>query len=143
MPVFSVSFNYVDILQAHRFYRPHPDTPILISKYISILTLYSTLVSGGKKCSFFGKFGLLCFLETPVLRFAHLLYYRLSSLYFFTFLKVELRCTYVQLSSQKSVYFKSSGKVVIFQVKLECLYNKKHFIQTYNFFIKWGWYKDL
>ena len=27
-------------------------------------------VSGGKKCSFFGKFGLLCFLETPVLRFA-------------------------------------------------------------------------
>ena len=27
-------------------------------------------VSGGKKCLFFGKFGLLCFLETPVLRFA-------------------------------------------------------------------------
>ena len=30
----------------------------------------------GKKCSFFGKFGLLCFLVTPVLRFARLLYYR-------------------------------------------------------------------
>ena len=27
-------------------------------------------VSGGKKYSFFGKFGVLCFLETPVLRFA-------------------------------------------------------------------------
>ena len=26
-------------------------------------------VSGVKKCSFFGKFGVLCFLETPVLRF--------------------------------------------------------------------------
>ena len=33
-------------------------------------------VSEGKKCSFFGKFGVLCFLETPVLRFALLLYYR-------------------------------------------------------------------
>ena len=29
-------------------------------------------VSGGKKCLFFGKFGVLCFLETPVLRFANL-----------------------------------------------------------------------
>ena len=29
--------------------------------------------SGGKKCSFFGKFGVFCFLETPVLR---LPYYR-------------------------------------------------------------------
>ena len=27
-------------------------------------------VSEGKKCSFIGKFGMLCFLETPVLRFA-------------------------------------------------------------------------
>ena len=26
-------------------------------------------VSGGKKCSLFGKIGVLCFLETPVLRF--------------------------------------------------------------------------
>ena len=33
-------------------------------------------VSGGKKCSFFGKFGVLCFLEIPVLRFALLPYYR-------------------------------------------------------------------
>ena len=33
-------------------------------------------VSGGKKCLFFGKFGVLCFLETSVLRFAHLPYNR-------------------------------------------------------------------
>ena len=33
-------------------------------------------VSRSKKCSFFGKFGLLCFLVTPVLRFALLPYCR-------------------------------------------------------------------
>ena len=33
-------------------------------------------VSGGKKCLFFRNFGVLCFLETPVLRFALLPYYR-------------------------------------------------------------------
>ena len=33
-------------------------------------------VSGGKKCLFFGKFGVLCFLETPVLRIALWPYYR-------------------------------------------------------------------
>ena len=51
-------------------------------------------VSMGKKCSFFGKFGVLCFLETPVLKFALLPYYRrvlesfsksLCSFYFKTF----------------------------------------------------------
>ena len=30
----------------------------------------------GKKCSFFGKFGVLCFLEIPILTFALLPYYR-------------------------------------------------------------------
>ena len=33
-------------------------------------------ISGGKKCSFFGKFGMLCFLETLVLRFVLLPYYQ-------------------------------------------------------------------
>ena len=32
--------------------------------------------SEDKKCSFFGKFDVLCFLETPVLRFALLPYYQ-------------------------------------------------------------------
>ena len=31
---------------------------------------------GGKKCLFFGNFGVLSFLETPVLRFALLPYYQ-------------------------------------------------------------------
>ena len=35
-------------------------------------------ISGGNKCSFFGKFSVLCFLETPVLRFTLLPYYRRS-----------------------------------------------------------------
>ena len=35
-----------------------------------------TCVLGSKKCLFFGNFGVLCFLETPVLRFALLSYYR-------------------------------------------------------------------
>ena len=33
-------------------------------------------ISGGKRCSFFGQFGVLCFLETPVLRFVLLPYCR-------------------------------------------------------------------
>ena len=33
-------------------------------------------VSRGKKCSIFGKFGVLCFLETRFLRFVYLPYYR-------------------------------------------------------------------
>ena len=36
----------------------------------------SCAYQGNKKCSFFGKFGVLCFLKTPVLRFALLPYYR-------------------------------------------------------------------
>ena len=39
-------------------------------------------VSGGKKCSFFGKFGVLCFVETPVLKFTLLPYNRRAFLIF-------------------------------------------------------------
>ena len=39
-------------------------------------TFPNLCVSGGKTCSFFGKFGVLCFLEIPVLRLALLPYYR-------------------------------------------------------------------
>ena len=42
---------------------------------ISVKTTH-VCVSGGKKCSFLGKFVMLCFLETLVLRFALLPYYR-------------------------------------------------------------------
>ena len=41
-------------------------------------------VSGGKKCSFFGKFGVLYFLVTPVLRFAFLPYCRRKKEHFGT-----------------------------------------------------------
>ena len=40
------------------------------------LPLTYVCVSGDKKCSFFGKFGVLCSLETAVLRFAFFQYYR-------------------------------------------------------------------
>ena len=36
--------------------------------------IFSKNVLGGKKCSFFEKFGVLCFLVTPVLKFALLPY---------------------------------------------------------------------
>ena len=44
--------------------------------YPLIPTSTYVCVSGGKKCLFFGKFGVFCFLETPVLRFCLLPYYR-------------------------------------------------------------------
>ena len=44
--------------------------------FLSLDTHTYVCVSGGKKCSFFGKFGMLCFLKTPVLRFALSPYYR-------------------------------------------------------------------
>ena len=37
---------------------------------------HNTLYVSGKKYSFFGKFGVLCLLVTPILRFAPLPYYR-------------------------------------------------------------------
>ena len=48
-------------------------------------------VSVGKKCSFFGKFGILCFLVTSVLKFAFLAYYgRISLLSFATkYLRIQ------------------------------------------------------
>ena len=42
-------------------------------------------VSGGKKFSFFGKFDVLCFLETPALRFTLLPYYQRISGQLFSF----------------------------------------------------------
>ena len=41
-------------------------------------------VSGGKNRSFFEKFGVLCFLKTPVLRFALLRYYQRYNLEYST-----------------------------------------------------------
>ena len=54
--------------KAHQIFRKTNISNPLIRTYVC--------VSGGKKCSFFEKFGVLCFFETPVLRFALLPYYR-------------------------------------------------------------------
>ena len=41
-------------------------------KFISspVICTCTCAYQGGRKCSFLGKFGVICFLETPVLRFA-------------------------------------------------------------------------
>ena len=44
-------------------------------------TYTQVCVSRGKRCSFFEKFDLLCFLVTPVLRFVLLSYYRRNMIY--------------------------------------------------------------
>ena len=46
------------------------------NEHFLLLDMHKLCVSGGKKCSFFGKFGVLCFLETPDLRFARLPYFQ-------------------------------------------------------------------
>ena len=47
-----------------------------ISEKQTFLTSLHVCVSGGKKCLLFGNFGMLRFLETPVLRFELLPYYQ-------------------------------------------------------------------
>ena len=56
-------------------------------------------VSGGKKCLFFGKFGVLCFLLASVLRFSLLLYCRQIRLCIVTMLIGVFTKVKVQLSS--------------------------------------------
>ena len=48
----------------------------LLQRIIWLVIRQNVCVSGGKKCSFCGKFDVICFLETSVLRFALLPYYR-------------------------------------------------------------------
>ena len=45
-------------------------------KYLISPNITHVCVSGGTKCFFFGNFGVLCFPETPVLRFTFLPYSR-------------------------------------------------------------------
>ena len=47
---------------------------------------------GGKKCSFFGKFGVLCFLQTPVLRCTLLPYYRRSVIWISFLIVLVISC---------------------------------------------------
>ena len=57
-------------------------------------------VSGGKTCLFFGNFGVLCFLETPVLRFALLPYYRRIVL-----VGTPLKLCFLQHKAINALYF--------------------------------------
>ena len=59
-------------------------------------------VSGGKKCSFFGKSGVLYFLVTSVLRFP-----RISALYLFTYIPSAISsiCFYIELIQRKKIQF--------------------------------------
>ena len=56
----------------------------LQNQSLQALTLFPksliVCVSGGKKCSFFIKFGVLCFFVTPISRFAILPYCRRNTL---------------------------------------------------------------
>ena len=64
-------------------------------------------VSGGKKCSFFGKFGGLCFLETSFQRFGFLPYYRqIIDIKLTPNIKIvqQMRCVILTCFLKKSVY---------------------------------------
>ena len=62
-----------------------------------------------EKRTFFGKFGVLCFLETPVLRFALLPYYRLFNLFHFCIHTLHgALITYMVLSNIASIVFENN-----------------------------------
>ena len=65
-------------------------------------------LSGGKKCAYFGKFGVLFFLETPVLRFALLPYYRRKG-----------KCQRNQWPKARIISIESGEKKVVLTVTLQ------------------------
>ena len=75
-------------------------------------------VSGGKKCSFFGKFGVLCFLETPTLRFVLLPY-----------------CLRFQCFRQSSSHLKCLMLLVNWKVLASC--NHFHNFSFYHIEVVW------
>ena len=78
-------------------------------KQTFLTSWYVVCVSGGKKCLFFWKFGVLCFLETPVLRFVLLPYYRLFNLFHFCIHTLHSALiTYIVLSNIASIVFENN-----------------------------------
>ena len=71
-------------------------------------------VSGGKKCSFFGKFGRLCLLETPVLRFALLPYYRRNVFHM-------MRVLVVMMVAQRILTFHNQPVITCSKLTIETL----------------------
>ena len=64
-PTFNIFHTFPDLLA---------ERPFDLRRSCVANTYTYVCVLGGKKCSFLGKFGALCFLEIPVLRFALLPY---------------------------------------------------------------------
>ena len=88
-------------------------------------------VSEGKKCSFFGKFGVLCFLKTPVLRFALLPYYRRLFQYSFNSPQVKrnlMSCTLNgDIGPSFPSIFAAGGALVLTQEKKRVFFIPQHF----------------
>ena len=78
-------------------------------------------VSRGKKCSFFGKFEVLCVLESSVLRFTLLPYYRQNNAYIFTLLTQAQACSeewlYRKLQKISTIFTHFSHKAWVCHAK--------------------------
>ena len=76
--IWSQSSSYLRVRYRIISHKPENNSDNRITHLIfCIWTEYGKIcVSGGKKCSFFGKFGVLCFLQTSILRFGLFRYYR-------------------------------------------------------------------
>ena len=82
-------------------------------------------ISGGKKCSFFGKFGVFCLLETPDLRFTLLPYYRrilrilisIVLLMFMLLIHINLQDLAVQRFVSKTMRFQKIYEVLQLRLK--------------------------
>ena len=84
-------------------------------------------VSGGKKCSFFGKFDVVCFLETHVLRFAFLPYYRRKSSSLFSYQQVFkfIKVVYFELALVAQL-------MLCIEVQTYAMYRTKFSLDQYN-----------
>ena len=77
---------------------------------VGTLTKYFQVrVSGGKKCQLFGKFDVLCFLGTPILRFALLPYSRRIKTIVKTFFRVHI----TQLAPAKKFVGRGVGNYMV------------------------------
>ena len=87
-------------------------------------------ISRGKKCSFFGKIGMPCFLETPVLRFALLLYCQQNQVIILFNWQSSSEYLYV---CTKTLYF---WQLVLIKKRQKAqipnFYTKKHMILNFN-----------
>ena len=108
-------------------------------------------LSGCKKCSFFGKFGTLCFLVTSVLRFAFLPYHQRNLIWWITTVKPSKKehlshcslCFKTHIPCAKSFQIWSFFLVHIFAYSdwsRENTDQKK--LRIWTFFTQWLFNKD-